>query len=86
MLKGSNDEEDVDEKEDIVLSTNVPTRILDTQTDDESNDAEEATTEVRPSSSSLDERVDSIENEVQSNDKDGSGEKEQSKYISVLPT
>ena len=84
-MKGSNDEDDIDKKADIVLSTNVPTKILDTQTDTEVNDVEDATTKARTSSSSSDDRIDFIENEVQSNDEEGSGEEELSKYISIFP-
>ena len=84
-MKGSNDEENVDEKEDIDINTYVPTKMLVTQSDSEVNDFEEATTEARPSSSSSDDKIDSIENETQSNDEDGSGGEEQSKCITVFP-
>ena len=84
-MKGSDDEEDIDEKADILLSTQVPIKILDTQTDAEVNDVEEATMEVRPSSSSSDDQIDSIKNEVQSNYEDGSGGEELSKCTRVFP-
>ena len=84
-MKGSNDAENIDEKEDIVLSTNVPTNILVTQSDGEVNDFEEASTEARPSPRSSNDKIDSIENEAQSNDEDGSGGEELSKCISVFP-
>ena len=65
-MKGSNDEENIDEKEDIVLSTNVPTKILATQSDAEVNEFEEASTDARPLSRSSTDKIDSIEKALNS--------------------